>query len=83
MIAAPFLSRSEWEKRIRSWGCYPLEGKGPLNTAEWWRWPWPNSTPFTVPVEEDGSLEFWAFQRIKTDMARLAPNSWDWPDTII
>src|SRR5262249_61234453 len=23
----------------RRWGCRPLEGKGPLNTADWWEGP--------------------------------------------
>jgi hypothetical protein len=39
-----------------------MEGKGPLNTAEWWVG---RNGPFTVPIEgEDDRCEFWALQRI-------------------
>jgi hypothetical protein len=39
-----------------------MEGKGRLNTAEWWIG---RNGPFTVPCEgEDDRCEFWALQRI-------------------
>ena len=63
MIASRFLSREEWEKKLRSWGCTPLQGKTSLNTAEWWKGP--KGYPFTVPVEgDDDACEFWALQKI-------------------
>lgn len=80
MIAVRRLARDQWEKRLRSYGCFPLEGKGSLNTAEWWRWPWPGGKPFIVPVDDEGYCDIWAFQRLKTDMWRLAPEDWQFPD---
>jgi hypothetical protein len=62
MIGDKFLSRSKWEKKLRSIGAIPLDRKGKLNTAEWWRVP--GKPPFTVPIEDDGKCEFWAIQRI-------------------
>ena len=63
MIANRLLSREEWEAKLRRWRCHPLEGKGSLNTAEWWIGP--KGGPFTVPIEgEDDRCEFWALQRI-------------------
>lgn len=38
-----------------------MEGKGPLNTAEWWIG---REGPFTVPIEGEDQCEFWALQRI-------------------
>jgi len=67
--------RDEWETELRSYGCYPAKGLSALQTAEWWRWPW-GGYPFTVPVEADGTIETWAFQRILGDMAALAPDDW-------
>lgn len=61
MIANRLLSRPEWEAKLRRWHCEPLQGKGPLNTAEWWKG---HGGPFTVPVEGDDQCEFWALQRI-------------------
>jgi hypothetical protein len=55
LIEARYVDRDEWERELRHYGCQPLEGKGPLNTAEWWRMPW-QAWPFTVPVEADGRL---------------------------
>jgi hypothetical protein len=52
MSAVAFLSRPEWEASLKAFGCKPLEGKGGLNTAEWWQLPW-DSYPFTVPIEAD------------------------------
>lgn len=57
----PFLQRHQWERKLRSWGCEPLQGLGPLNTAEWWKGP---RGVFTVPVEGDGLCDFWAIQRL-------------------
>jgi hypothetical protein len=63
MIRSRWLSRAEWEKKLRRLGARPLEGKGPLNTAEWWKRP--DGLPFTVPIEKpDDQIDFWAFQRI-------------------
>lgn len=61
MIREPYLSRKEWEAKLRRWGCSPLEGKGKLNTAEWWR---SDKGLFTVPVDADGRCEFWALQKL-------------------
>lgn len=55
MIALRFLPRAEWEAELRYYRCKPLEGKGPLNTAEWWRMEWYPHI-FTVPIEADGRL---------------------------
>jgi hypothetical protein len=79
MIAVRLLHREEWEKRLRSYGCCPLEGMTQLNTAEWWRWPW-GGPPFTVPVEFDGSMDERSFQGIMHDMAQLAPPGWEFSD---
>ncbi len=49
MIAARLLPREAWEARLRLLGCRPLEGLGPLNTAEFWITDW--EFLFTVPVE--------------------------------
>ena len=57
-----FLRRDQWEAKLRRLGASPLEGTGPLNTAEWWKGT--DGCPFTVPVEADSSCEFWAIQRI-------------------
>ncbi len=80
MIALRRFPREEWEGVLRSYGCEPLEGVGPLNTAEWWRFPWEPHVPFTVPVDEDGYADPWGFQRLLSDMARLAPKGWEPPD---
>jgi len=58
-----FLSRSQWEAKLRRWGCRPMEGKGRLNTAEWWIGA--SGAPFTVPVEgDDDRCDFWALWRL-------------------
>jgi hypothetical protein len=67
-----FLTRAEWEAKLRRWGCEPLSGVGPLNTAEWWKRP-EGGIPFTVPAEEDGSCDFWAIQRLASDFGRPPP----------
>lgn len=79
MIAVRLLQREEWEKRLRSYGCYPAERLTQLNTAEWWRWPW-GAAPFTVPVEFDGSIDDRTFQGLMHDMAELAPPDWEFSD---
>lgn len=61
MIANRLLSRDDWDAKLRRWDCQPLEGKGPLNTAEWWLG---KIGPFTVPIEGDDQCEFWALQRL-------------------
>ena len=77
MIAVRFLHRDEWEIRLRDYGCEPLEGKGRLNTAEWWRMPW--GTPFTVPIEEDGRCDEWAIHKLILDIVKDAPAGWEFP----
>ena len=72
-------SRERWEAELRRYGCEPLDGLTHLNTAEWWKWPW-DSTPFSVPVDPDGYADYWAFERILSDMARLAPPGWEFPE---
>jgi len=74
------LPRKDWEGQLRAYGCVPLEGKTKLNTAEWWRWPWPPHLPFTVPVDENGYADVWGFQLLLADMAKLAPADWPFPD---
>lgn len=49
MIAPRWLPREEWEARLRNHSSKPIEGKGPLNTAEWWVTDW--GFLFTVPIE--------------------------------
>jgi hypothetical protein len=57
-----FLSRAQWEAKLRALGAEPLPGKTKLNTAEWWRVP--AQPPFTLASETNGDLDFWAFQRL-------------------
>jgi hypothetical protein len=78
-MAVRRLPREDWEKKLRSYGCRPAEGLTPLNTAEWWRWPFPGP-PFTVPIDDEGYCDAAAFQRLIADMARLAPPGWQFPD---
>lgn len=74
MIANRLLTRKEWEAKLRRYGCEPLPGKGPLNTAEWWHRP--GNPPFTVPIEDDeGQCEFWAIQRLVDDFGRPPPSN--------
>jgi hypothetical protein len=58
-------------------GCEPLAGKGNLNTAEWWRYPWPPRLPFTVPVDDQGYADVWGFQLILANIAKQAPPDWE------
>jgi hypothetical protein len=62
MLPGRFVDRPTWERMLRELGAEPLAGKAPLNTAEWWRRP--GHPPFTLPVEDDGKCDFWAFRRI-------------------
>ena len=62
MLRCRFLDRPEWEAMLQKLGAAPAKGLGPLNTAEWWRRP--GHMPFTVPTEEDGRCDFWAFRRV-------------------
>ena len=62
MLFGRYLSRAQWEKKLRAHGAEPLSGKGRLNTAEWWRVP--GRAPFTVPIEGAGRAEFWAIQKL-------------------
>jgi hypothetical protein len=78
MISVRFLHRLEWERKLRSYGCKPLEGKGPLNTAEWWQMPW-GGQPFIVPTEDDGRCDEWAIARLILDIVKAAPPDWEFP----
>lgn len=49
---------------LREIGAEPLQGKGPLNTAEWWRVVGEGRLPFTVPIDSQGRCDLWAFRRI-------------------
>lgn len=80
MISVRFIPRLEWEGELRRYGCEPMEGATALNTAEWWRWPWRPSAPFTVPVEADGSCDLTSWHLLLSDMAQLAPSDWQFPD---
>lgn len=62
MLRGRWLDRPVWERMLRSLGAEPLAGLTPLNTAEWWRIP--GRAPFTVPVDETGRCDFWAFRRL-------------------
>jgi hypothetical protein len=75
MIAIQRICRSDWERRLRSYGCYPAEGLTPLNTAEWWRWPFP-APPFTVPIDDEDYCNMRAYLKLLSDMSRLAPPEW-------
>ena len=67
-----YVRRAQWEAKLRRRGCVPLEGKGPLNTAEWWRAP--SGPPFTVPIEPDGRCEYWALQKLCEQFGLEPPN---------
>ena len=56
-----FLPRHQWEAKLRRMDCAPLEGLTKLNTAEWWKGP---RGVFTVPVETDGTCDFWAIAKL-------------------
>lgn len=66
MIGARFLRRDQWTPKLYELGCRPLPGKGRLNTAEWWQME--NGYPFTVPIEADGTCDFWAFQKLREQL---------------
>ena len=73
------ISRDEWEAALRDYGCKPLEGKGSLNTAEWWQMPW-GGYPFTVPVDDDGRCDKWAFNKLVLDIIKSAPSGREFPE---
>jgi len=79
MSAVRRLQRAEWEKRLREMGCFSQDGLTKLNTAEWWRWPF-KAPPFTVPVDDEGCMDQWAFLKLVADMAVLAPKDWEFTD---
>jgi len=60
-VLVRFLPRHQWEDKLRRMGFRPAEGLTKLNTAEWWIGP---RGPFTIPVEKDGSCDFWRLQRL-------------------
>lgn len=78
MTAERRLPRHEWERKLRFYGCYPADGLTPLNTAEWWRWPW-LGPPFTVPADNEGYLDVRSYHKLIADMALLAPPDWEFP----
>ena len=80
MISVRFIPREEWEAELRRYGCEPLAGLTPLNTAEWWRWPWRPSPPFTVPVDELGRCDAVSWHRLLADLAKYAPPDWQFPE---
>jgi hypothetical protein len=75
MIAVRRMHRDDWERKLRSYGCYPAQGLTALNTAEWWRWPFP-APPFTVPIDDEGFCDIRAYHKLIADMALLAPADW-------
>ena len=81
MVALRRLPRETWEAKLRSYGCYPAEGLTKLNTAEWWRWPFPGP-PFTVPADDEGFCDQRAYDRLIVDMSRIAPTSWRFPHSM-
>jgi hypothetical protein len=74
LIAVRFLAREEWEPRLRQYHCAPLEGKGPLNTAEFWRAAW--GFIFTVPIEDDGACYEPSFRQLILDIVSDAPEGY-------
>jgi hypothetical protein len=73
VIAVFMLPREAWEKKLRAKHNKPLEGRGPLNTAEWWITPWKHV--FTVPIEtEDERCDMWAIERLIADLERSRPD---------
>ena len=78
MIASRYVQRDEWEAELRYYGCKPLEGKGKLNTAEWWRMPW-QSYPFTVPCEADGRMPQSDLDVLLIAIAECLPEGWEPP----
>lgn len=81
MALGGFHEREWWEAELRRYGCKPAIGVPKTRTGEWWRWPWPHSYPFHVPViGPEGRCDVWAFQRVLSDMAKLAPDDWRFPD---
>ena len=78
MIAVRFVAREEWEAELRFYGCKPLEGKGKLNTAEWWRTPW-QPYPFTVPVEANGRMLQSDLDELAIRIAGSAPEGSEFP----
>jgi hypothetical protein len=60
---------------LRDFGAKPLEGKGPLNTAEWWRTPW--GIPFVVPIDQASRCLEEDIFRLAADVLRTMPPDWD------
>ena len=72
------LPRAEWEADLRHYGCRPLEGKGPLNTAELWQMPW-QGWPFTVNLEDGGRMHMAEQDRLRMLILDSAPNGTKFP----
>jgi len=79
MSSVWLVPREEWEEALKSYGCKPLEGKGPLNSAEWWQMPW-GVYPFTVSIEDDGRCDRRALNRLIADIVSQAPPGWEFPE---
>jgi hypothetical protein len=78
MSDVAFLSRPEWEATLKAFGCKPLEGKGRLNTAEWWQLPW-GGYPFVVPIEVDGRCAKRALNLLLQSIVSKAPTGFEFP----
>lgn len=78
MISVRYVDRDVWEEELRFYGCRPLEGKGKLNTAEWWRMPW-QSYPFTVPCEADGRMPQSDLDTLIITIVSSAPEGTEFP----
>lgn len=79
MIAVRLIKLATVEAKLLRYGCEPLKGRGTLNTANWWRWPW-GGAPFTLPLADKyGNIDEWAYRQLMADLARLAPDGWEFP----
>ena len=72
MIAVRLYAREAWEAILRDLECRPLEGKGQLNTAEWWITKW--EFLFTVPVDgPDDRCDEMSLARVLDQIERSRP----------
>lgn len=78
MISSRLLARAEWEEELRYYGCAPLEGKGPLNTAELWQMPW-QGWPFTVALEVGDKVSMSEMDRLRMLIVSSAPSGTKFP----
>lgn len=78
MISVRLLPRAEWEEELRYYGCRPLEGKGPLNVAEFWQMPW-QGWPFIVNLEEGDKMHRAELDRLQILIVGSAPKGTKFP----